>query len=422
MRITTIFVLAAGIAGPLNAFAADEDAKVPVTKPALPFRIGAAAKATTQTTHEQVKEIAVKGQTSGNALQTLCLDGDGNVVALVAPPRYGVKPKSPVSEVQVFSPSGEQVHQWQVNFLAQSVNGGPDGSVLVAGDGRIAKFEKDGKLISEIELPQVAALLKDSEKLRKQAKEQLEQEIQSYEQMVKQFKDQQDRLKKKDTDGTISQNEKAQMRALDQNVRVYEQIAEQTKKKTVDEVVVAMTNGLRTINALAVTAKDVFVVCGATKGHGYAVWRMSPDFTDAKEIIPSVVGCCGQMDIQARGDDLFVAENCSHAVGKYTRDGKKVASFGKKGQNLEPECFGGCCNPMNVRVAADGSVYTAESEGFIKLFNPKGDFVACVGATTLKGGCKNVAVAVSQDGERVYFCDQPGSRILVLAKKSSKVE
>jgi hypothetical protein len=422
MRIISVLVLAAGIANPLSAFAADEDAKTPATKPTAAPRIGAAVKATTQTTHEQVKEIAVKGQSSGTTLQTLCLDGDGNVVALVAPPRYGVKPKSPMSEVQVFSPSGEPLNQWKVNFLAQSVNGGSDGSVFVAGDGRIAKYEKDGKLVSEIELPQVAALLKDSDKLHKQAKEQLEQEIQSYGQMVKQFKDQQERLKKKDSDGTISQNEKAQLRALDQNVRIYEQMADQTKKKTVDEVVVAMTNGLRTINALAVTAKDIFVVCGAAKGQGYAVWRMSPDFTDAKEIIPSVVGCCGQMDIQARGDDLFVAENCSHAVGKYTRDGKKMASFGKRGQNLEPDCFGGCCNPMNVRVAADGSVYTAESEGFIKLFNPKGEFVACVGTATLKGGCKNVAVAVSQDGERVFFCDQPGSRILILAKKTSKSE
>ncbi|HEX4588721.1 MAG TPA: hypothetical protein VH120_02250 [Gemmataceae bacterium] len=381
-----------------------------------------AAKPTAETTHQQVKDIVVKGQEAGNALQTLCLDGDGNVVALVAPGRYGTKPKTPVSEVQVFSPAGDLVRQWKVNFLAQSINGGPGGSVLVAGDGRLAKFDKDGKPVSEVELPQVVALLKDSAKLRQKAKEQLEQEIQSYEQMAKQFKDQQERLKKKDADDRLNANEKAQLRALEQNVRVYEQIAEQSKQKTLDQVVAAMTSSLRTINAVAATEKDVYVVTGATKGHGYAVWRMDPELKAAEEIIPSVMGCCGQMDIQARGDDLFVAENCSHAVGKYTRDGKKVTSFGKRGQNLEPECFGGCCNPMNCRIATDGSVYTAESEGHVKLFNAKGEFVACVGTASLKGGCKNVAVAVSPDGERVYFCDQPGSRILVLAKKSAKVE
>jgi hypothetical protein len=424
MHVMTRFALALVLAAPAAAIAADEPTATPAAKVVGALLLGGqpAAGPAVQTTHERIKEVAVTGETTGNSLQTLCLDGAGNVVALVAPARYGVKPASPVSEVQVFSPTGDPVRKWKVNFLAQSINAGPDGAVFVAGDGRIAKFDKAGQPVTEIELPQVAALLKDSDKLRKQATEQLAQEVESYEQMAKQFKDQQDRLKKKDTDGTLTQNEKAQLRALDQNVRIYDQMAKQTKSKSVDAVIVAMTSGLRTINALAVTEKDVFVVCGSTKGQGYAVWRMSPDFKDAKEIIPSVMGCCGQMDIQARGDDLFVAENCSHAVGKYTRDGKKLAAFGKKGQNLEPECFGGCCNPMNVRVGTDGSVYTAESEGFIKLFNSKGEYVTCVGAATLKGGCKNVAVAVSPDGEKVYFCDQPGSRILVLAKKTVKTE
>lgn len=33
----------------------------------------------------------------------------------------------------------------------------------------------------------------------------------------------------------------------------------------------------------------------------------------------------------------------------------------------------------------------------------------------LTGGCKNVAVAASPEGDQVYFCDLPGSRIIVLA-------
>jgi hypothetical protein len=380
----------------------------------------APAKAAVETTHEQVKAIAVKGTVAGNSLQTLCLDGNGNIVALVAPARYGNKPASPSSEVQVFSPAGEPIRKWTINFTGQSINAGPEGSVLVAGDGRLAKFDKSGKAITESELPQITALLKDSDKLRKQAKEQLDQEIEQYAEMAKQFKDQQETLKKKDTDGKISKAEKAQLQNLDQYVKMYSQMAEQQKKRSVDDVVRDLTSRLRIINALAVTDKDVFVVCGATKGHGYAVWRMSHDLQNPKEIIPSVMGCCGQMDIQARGDDLFVAENCSHAVGHYDRDGKKLASFGKKGEdNLKPECFGGCCNPMNVRVAADGSVYTAESEGFVKLFNPKGEFTCCVAAAKIQGGCKNVALAVSPDGEKVYFCDQPGSQILVLTKKSA---
>src|SRR5206468_3438729 len=123
--------------------------------------------------------------------------------------------------------AGEQVRSWKVNFTAQSVNGGPDGSVFVAGDGKIAKFDKAGTPVAEVELPHLAALVKDQDGLRKQAKEQMEQEIQSYEQMAKNFKDQRDRLTKKDTDGTLTANEKAQLRNLDMNIKAYEQFAEQ---------------------------------------------------------------------------------------------------------------------------------------------------------------------------------------------------
>src|SRR6266480_7661677 len=111
------------------AVAAAADDKAPDTKPLAPItgaRVPAkkADKSVAETTHEQVKEIAVKGEVSGNTLQTLCLDGDGNVVGLVAPGRYGAKPTSPVSEVQVFSPDGAPVRKWKVTFLGQSINAG----------------------------------------------------------------------------------------------------------------------------------------------------------------------------------------------------------------------------------------------------------------------------------------------------------
>ena len=63
------------------------------------------------------------------------------------------------------------------------------------------------------------------------------------------------------------------------------------------------------VTALAVTERDLFLSCNAIQGHGYSVWRTDHDFSNAVEIIASVPGCCGQMDIQAQGDKLFVAEN-----------------------------------------------------------------------------------------------------------------
>src|SRR6266545_4474898 len=52
-------------------------------------------------------------------------------------------------------------------------NYGPDGMVFVAGDGRVARFDRDGKPLGGIELPHLAELLKESKALRKQAEEQI---------------------------------------------------------------------------------------------------------------------------------------------------------------------------------------------------------------------------------------------------------
>jgi hypothetical protein len=81
------------------------------------------------------------------------------------------------------------------------------------------------------------------------------------------------------------------------------------------------------------------------------------------------------------------------------------------------DCFGGCCNPMNLRIDKSGDVYTAESEGIIKRFSAKGEFLGTVAKTTLTGGCKNVALGVSGDGDRVYFCDQPNSKVIIFGRK-----
>ena len=83
-------------------------------------------------------------------------------------------------------------------------------------------------------------------------------------------------------------------------------------------------------------------------------------------------GCCSQMDVQVDGEDLLVAQNCDHQWGRYTRDGKKIGSWGKRGAETDPTCFGSCCNPMNLRAGKNGEIYTAESEGIIKRFSAKG--------------------------------------------------
>lgn len=374
------------------------------------------AKTSEVATHKQLRVIDVKGTDGALKLQTLALDGEGRILGLVGQSRYFNAPaKGVVSEVHVIDPAGKTVATWKVNFHAHSINAGPDGTVFVAGDGKVAKFDSAGKQLAEIQLPHIAELLKDDGSRRKAAEAQVKQQKDSFENTLKQLKDRLAAIEKKKEDDR-SEQEKRQLKQLAQSIKSYEQSRQYYDNITVESVINQQTSRLRIINGIAVGAKELYIVCGETKGYGYAIWRMDHAFKNAQQVKSGVRGCCGQMDVQVSGDDFVLAENCEHRFARYDRDGKFLVAGGEKGRESEGKCFGGCCNPMNVRVQG-GDIYTAESEGIVKRFNAKGEFVALVGKAELQGGCKNVAVAVSKTGDQVYFCDQPGSRVIVLAKK-----
>lgn len=402
--------------------------------------------------HAQKREIRVKGA-PGRSLQTLALLPDGKVAALVAPGRHGEdegNASATTSEVRVFDEEGEELAVWSVEFPAQSIGAGPDGSLFVGGDGRLARFSPEGKALETIELPHLKEAVSDTDKLRKHAVELQGEYEKSFAENRKQFDEQKEQLQKnlnelleKEKD-SLTAAEKRRINRYKEQIRQVDAIAESFKIPSVEDLMKQITARLRIINGVTVTEKDVFVVTGEASGFGYAVWRMSHAFQDSKQVLSGLRGCCGQMDVQAHGDDLFVAENCNHRVGRYNRDGEKLLAFGRRGDQPEgaggalislfsakkkndadakqPPGFGGCCNPMNLRVGKDGLVYTAESEGVIRCFTTDGEYKGLVGSCKLTGGCKNVAVAVSPDASRVYFCDQPGQKIVVLTREKPSAD
>ena len=377
----------------------------------------AAKPASADASHEQVKVINVTSTDGKQRLQTLCADGEGRILGLVAPPRgYGAPLKDASGEIHIINVEGKTEKTFKVNFHAQSLNVGPGGAIFVAGDGKVAKFDRNGKQLAQIDLPHIAELLKDSGELRKRAEQQVKQQKDSFTSIVKQMQDRKAKLEeKKEADRTDA--EKRQIQQYEQILKSYEQSQKYYDSLTADSVLGQLTGRLRVINGVALSEKDLFIVCGETKGYGYAIWRMDHDFRNAKQVLGQVGGCCGQMDIQVSGSDFLLAENTKHRFARYDRNGKFLSGSGERGRESDGKCFGGCCNPMNLRVNKS-DVYTAESEGVIKRFNEKGEFVGLVGYAQLTGGCKNVAVAVSRDGKHVFFCDLPGSRVIVLAQKA----
>ena len=123
----------------------------------------------------------------------------------------------------------------------------------------------------------------------------------------------------------------------------------------------------------------MFLATRAAVGYGFEVWKMDADFADGKQIISGLSGCCGQMDVKANANGLFVAENSKHRVCRYDHDGKLICNWGH-GARKGLEGFGSCCNPMNVAFGPGDVVYTAEDNtGRIKRYSPEGELLGLVG-------------------------------------------
>jgi hypothetical protein len=416
------------------------------------------------TTHKELTKVAIRGKDGNGTLQTFCVGAGDQIYAVVsAPVVYGADVETKGKgggEIHVLSPEGKPVTQWTTAFTPQRIAADPQGNIYVGGSGRLAKYDKAGKLLMEVASPHVEAVLKDKEGLREQATEQLKEQKEQYKQQVEQFTEtlksfdeqlkelkaaeqaeKKDDAKPEDKPAKKEATKPAarriivlgddpqqqglpQKQVLENQIQQYQQILKsyetmvaQLDKKSVDDVINEITQRLQKIHAITVSANNVYITTAVTKGYGFGVWRTDMEFKNAKQIITGLSGCCGQMDVQARGDELWVAENSRHSVVHYSKEGKKLGSFGSRERESSGASFGGCCNPMNVCFLPDGNILTSESEGKVKCFTPEGKYIGLAGNAPVAGGCKNVAIGTSKEGKFIYFYDLGGSQIIILAKQ-----
>lgn len=368
-------------------------------------------------THEFRRNIPVRSTDGAMGVQTFCIDRQGRLIALVAQSkRFDASQDRGRSEVHVLDGDGQPVTNWKVDFHAQSINVDPEDSVYVAGNATVAKYSSDGKLLKKVVLPHVKQLLDDTTTLRKQAEKEHAEQAGTNAAMIEKYRERIEKLEAKSEDKR-TKSEKKMLQQLHKSLARLEEESPENTSVAVEETLNDLTGRLRVINSIAISPQDIFIVCGETQGYGYALWRMDRDFQNPTQIKSQMRGCCGQMDVQVQGNDILIAENCNHAFGRYDRDGNKLGT-----SSGAAKLFGGCCNPMNVCSGAHGEIYTAESEGIIKRFSASGEFETVIGQQRLSGGCKNVALAAAPDGQRVYFCDMPGSQIIVLTQKSGEAQ
>jgi hypothetical protein len=173
------------------------------------------------------------------------------------------------------------------------------------------------------------------------------------------------------------------------------------------------------VTGLAVTDQDVFMAVGSPNDFTYRVYRFDHALANPKLVVEKLRGCCGQMDLQAHAGKLWIPHNARHAVECRDRDGKELSKFGTKGR-VKPADFGGCCEPKNMRVLANGDVLAAESgpPTTIKRFSADGKLLEVVAVLETKGDCVRVTVERSPDGSRYYLMDTTRDAIRVFKAKS----
>lgn len=397
-------------------------------------------KALTVATHKQA--TIVNANVSGQKqikIACFCLTPDDRIL---------VGGMAEVGELRVFDSHGTFLETWKLPVNPEAVFARGDGATFVAGDGQLLKLSSTGKVELQQVAPHAAALREHPEKLReeviaqaKQRAEQLGRQTKVYDQMIeradaeiKKLTDQLAALKKSpDSDAAAAANQStpeapvvSNVAALEQRLAMYKQQKEayanakiqydeaiksqgQTSGELtdakIDELVKASMVFKQKASSISCEGDDVFVATRAATGYGFSIWRTDKEFGNGKMIVEGLSGCCGQMDCKANKDGVFVAENSKHRVRRFDRDGKEINNWGV-GARTGLEGFGSCCNPMNVAFGPASAIYTAEDDtGRIKRYSAEGKLLGLVGAVELKPGCKNVSIAVSSDGSRVYMLD-----------------
>jgi sugar lactone lactonase YvrE len=311
---------------------------------------------------EEIAVIQVGEKGKAGNLHNFCLHTNGNILACWGQAAAGIKGGG--GEIRVFTPEGRPAGNWALPVIPQAICVDPDGTVFVGGSGQLFKLDAAGKELLRAESPAGSKPVN---------------------------------LDKKELETMFDR------KLTEQDVAQYQKSLELRKRE---------------ITGMAVCGEDVFVACPSTTDFSFSVYRLTRDLTEPKLVVKGLRGCCGQMDIQAKNEKLWIPHNAKHRVEAYDRDGKKLVSFGKTDRTAA-DGFGGCCEPKNLRIANDGKIYAAESGPpvSIKRFTPEGKFDGVAALPKFTSDCVRVTVEVSADCKRFYILSTGEDAIHVLAAK-----
>jgi hypothetical protein len=432
------------VAAPAAAPAADPPAAEGAIAPAE------ANQVSEQPTHRQTTIIQanVEGQPQ-TSITSFCLTPDDRILAGCA---------SESGEIRVFDKEGKFVEAWSIPVKPDALFARADGTIFLAGEGQVVQLSKTGSILLQKEAPHAAELNANPQQLRDQIVAQAKQRAEAMAQQTKQFDDM---IARSDTEiaslneqlaalkeanesgnGDAADQSKEAARAKARQTQLERRIAMHEQRKTqyeavkaqwaqiakqnppaelteeqIDAQVKASLAQTMKVSSISATDNEVYLATRMAAGYGFQIWKTDDQFENVKSIVTELRGCCGQMDVKANANGVYVAENSRHRVCRYDAEGTLITAWGESARN-GLEGFGSCCNPMNVAFGPDGVVYTAEDNtGRIKRYSPDGKLLSLVGNVDLVPGCKNCSIAVNHDGSQVYMLDITRNHIVRMDEK-----
>ncbi len=314
---------------------------------------------------DEVGKIQVGDSKQPGTLKNFCVNAAGNLLAC-----FAANDKKSASGVRVYSPKGELLQTLPLEIKPSAICVAKDGSIFVAGEGKVFKLDATGKVLASAASPVADIPVVISEEIEKMLKE-----------------------SRRDTGRTLEQEKELMKNSLE--------------KRRAD------------VTGIAVTDQDVFMAVPTPNAFTYQVYRFDHALGNPKLVVEKLRGCCGQMDIQTFAGNLWIPHNARHRVESLDRDGKELTKFGKAGK-VKAADFGGCCEPKNLRVLPNGDILAAESgpPTCIKRFSAEGKFIEVLAMTKEDGDCVRVTVEMSPDGKQYYMLDTKHDAIRIFAAKS----
>lgn len=368
-------------------------------------------------THKQLRVIKPMRDGKPVTLFNYCLDRSGDLwMSISTGSRHqdpGIGSSSEVvNAVQVYDPDGKLKAEYPIGFKATAINFALDGTLLVSGEGKIARLDSSGKVLKESATPNITNLEDFKKEIVEAAKKEQEK---SNEAMNKQIEMMEARIKsiesKEPDEAKRNAQDKSIIRTLKAQLTRIKQMVDMNRNSMSPE---ALLSYKLAVPGVAGTAKEVYVVLSVVSGYGYQVWRTNYNFEEGKVVADKLAGCCGNMDVQARGEGFVTCENGEFKVVAHDREGKTEGSFGKRDRTAA-DGFGSCCNPMNCSILDNGDYIVAESSiGNIKKFSTEGKFIGVVGKAKISGGCKHCAVGFDEKKNRYYMMNEDRNHVCVL--------